>query len=333
MGFFESIAGTISSFFQVGGPNGPRWKNNAGALEARDSADATFAIVRAADPVNANDAVTLESLATINPATSTIPWPTMQFHKVRWLNGDTATNAGNAPTAGQQYAGWSTLTFNNVTTTPAAATTSRLAATKRLRFQSAAATAYVGVFESGYINAGVTQFGVWRGNGANRGGFLFRTRFAISNIGASSTIHAFIGFIEAAGQAAAGTDYTTLATTSLLGIGFTATTSAGSAFPAANWQAIESAHNAPHLTDLGAGFALTVNDFIEMILYAAPNDTKATLTMNNLTTGATTTVTLNTNLPTNTIFMAMQVSFGVQTIAAGTDALDVSMIYQETFDA
>lgn len=288
--------------------------------------------MRAADPVGNNDCVTLESLATLNPATATVPWPTLQFHKVRWLNGETSTGGGTVPAAGIQYSGWSTLTFNNATTTPPVATTSRLAATKRLRFQTAATTAYVGVNETGYINAGVTQFGVWRGNAANRGGYLFRTRFAISNIGASSTIHAFIGFIEAAGQASASFDYTTDVTTCKLGIGFTATTTAGSAFPVANWQAIESAHNAPHLTDLGAGFALTVNDFIEMILYVAPNDTKATLTMNNLTTGATTTVTLNTNLPTATVFMVMQVAIGVQTITAGTDALDVSLIYQENFD-
>jgi len=261
----------------------------------------------------------------------TLPFPSLQYHKVKWLNGETVSYNSTAPSAGQQYAGWSTLTFNNTTTTPSFATTSRLTSTKRLRFQTTTTAAYVGIFESGYINAGLAQWGSWRGNAANRGGFLFRTRFSITNIGASSTIHAFVGFVEAIGQASSSFDYTTDATTCKLGIGFTATTTAGSAFPSANWQAIESAHSSPHLTDLGSNFALTVNDFLEVIILATPNDNKAMLTMNNLTSGATTTVTLNTNLPTNTVVMGSQVAFGVQSITSGTNALDVSLMYLEDF--
>jgi hypothetical protein len=219
-----------------------------------------------------------------------------------------------------------------VTTSPAANTATKLGVTKRLRFQSTVAAALVGLFESGYVNAGVVQWGAWRGNAPNRGGFLFRTRFSMTNIGVSSTIHAFVGILETVSQQNSSTDYTTEINDCKLGIGFTCTTTAGGAFPAQNWQAIESAHAAPHLTDLGAGFALTLNDFIEVIMYAAPNDTKVTLTVNNLTTGATNTVTLNTTLPTNTTFLGTQIVFGVQTIVSGTDAMDVSLVYLEHFD-
>jgi hypothetical protein len=324
---FDRLAGIIGSFFQIGGPGGAGWNNNAGALEAKNSTNSTFAIARCADPVSNNDAVTLEYLNS-----SLAVYPNLTQHKIKWLNGETNAYNSSVPTAGVQYAGWSTVQFNSTTTTPAATTTTKLGATKRLRFQSTTAIAYVGLFESGYINAGVAQWGAWRGNAANRGGFIVRARFSVTSIGVSSTIHMFAGLIEAVGQATSSFDYTTDATTCKLGVGFTCTTTAGGAFPAQNWQAIESAHTAPHLTDLGAGFSLTLNDFIEIVMSAAPDDTKVTLTINNLTTGAANTVTLNTNLPTNTTMMGLSVAFGVQTITSGTDALDVSLVYVEEFD-
>ena len=328
MSLFERLRGTVSALFQVGGPSGPAWKSNTG-IDARDSADANYVNVRGADPVLAQDLMTLGYASISN---GNLPYPALQTHKVRWLNGETAAYNSSSPTGGLQYSGWSTLNFNNVTTTPAANTTTKLGATKRLRFQSTVVAALVGLFEGGYVNAGVVQWGAWRGNAPNRGGFLFRTRFSITSIGVSSTIHAFVGILEAVSQQSSSTDYTTEINDCKLGIGFTCTTTAGGAFPAQNWQAIESAHAAPHLTDLGAGFALTVNDFIEVIMYAAPNDTKVTLTVNNLTTGATNTVTLNTTLPTNTTFLGTQIVFGVQTITSGTDAMDISLVYLEHFD-
>jgi hypothetical protein len=57
MGWLANILGTVSNLFSIG-DGGPNWKNNAGALEARNNADSAFAVVRAADPVGAQDAVT-----------------------------------------------------------------------------------------------------------------------------------------------------------------------------------------------------------------------------------------------------------------------------------
>ena len=65
MGLFARLAGTVSSFFQVGGPGGPGWNDNAGALEGRNSANSAYAIVRGANPVNPNDLVTLGSLTSL----------------------------------------------------------------------------------------------------------------------------------------------------------------------------------------------------------------------------------------------------------------------------
>ena len=57
MAFFSKLRGTFSTLFQIG-EQGPQLKNNAGVVEARNSADAAFVKVRGADPVIADDLVT-----------------------------------------------------------------------------------------------------------------------------------------------------------------------------------------------------------------------------------------------------------------------------------
>ncbi len=56
---FGRFLGIVGSFFQVGGPSGPAWKNNSGNLDARNSADSAYVNVRGLDPVGAQDFVTL----------------------------------------------------------------------------------------------------------------------------------------------------------------------------------------------------------------------------------------------------------------------------------
>jgi|SRR5271170_5155822 len=336
MSLFSRLAGVIGTFFQIGGPAGPGLNDNAGALEAKNSTNAAFVNLRCLDPVNPNDAVTLEYIQ-ISPSSGVLALTNNQTHKVRWLNGETNADNAATPTAGLQYSGWSTINFSNTQVVPSPGTTAtKLGATKRIRFSTAVTnTTILGIFESGYINAGVAQWGAWRGNAVNRGGFLYRTRFAISSIGSSSVLHMFVGLAEGnnTGSVNSGTfDWTTDTTSAKVGIGFTCTTTAVGAFPAQNWQAIESNLSAPHLTDLGGGFALTVNDFIEVIMYAAPNDTKVSITVNNLTTGATNSVTLNTNLPANTTFMYYNAQLGLASSVSGTNALDLSLVYAEHFD-
>jgi hypothetical protein len=58
MGIFSNIIGTLSSFFQFGGPTGPGLNDNGGALEAKNSANTAFAILRGASPVGDNDLTT-----------------------------------------------------------------------------------------------------------------------------------------------------------------------------------------------------------------------------------------------------------------------------------
>lgn len=59
MSLFQKLAGFINSFVQIGGPSGSALKNNAGAIEHRNSGDTAFVVARGADPAAAQDFVTL----------------------------------------------------------------------------------------------------------------------------------------------------------------------------------------------------------------------------------------------------------------------------------
>jgi hypothetical protein len=56
MSLFTRLFGTVGSFFQIGGPGGPGWNNNEGALEAKNSANSALVVARVAEPIGANDA-------------------------------------------------------------------------------------------------------------------------------------------------------------------------------------------------------------------------------------------------------------------------------------
>jgi hypothetical protein len=58
MGLFQRLAGTVASFFQIGGPAGPGINANGTALETKNAANSAFAIHRGATPVGDNDFAT-----------------------------------------------------------------------------------------------------------------------------------------------------------------------------------------------------------------------------------------------------------------------------------
>lgn len=61
MSLWSKIKGTIETAFQIG-LGGPLVKNSSGTIEARNSADTAYAIVRAAEPAGTNDVVIVRSL-------------------------------------------------------------------------------------------------------------------------------------------------------------------------------------------------------------------------------------------------------------------------------
>lgn len=60
---FQKIQGLIASYLQLG-ISGPRIKDSSGVIEARNTGDTAYSIVRAASPVGNHDLVTKGSLST-----------------------------------------------------------------------------------------------------------------------------------------------------------------------------------------------------------------------------------------------------------------------------
>lgn len=58
MSKWTDLLGTTSSYFRIGGTGGPRLKNSSGVIEARDSGDSAYAILRCSDPSGSSDAAT-----------------------------------------------------------------------------------------------------------------------------------------------------------------------------------------------------------------------------------------------------------------------------------
>jgi hypothetical protein len=65
VGLFARLAGVVNNFFQIGGPGGPGWNNNAGLLEGKNSTNTGFVVVRGATPVGDNDLTTKAYVDTI----------------------------------------------------------------------------------------------------------------------------------------------------------------------------------------------------------------------------------------------------------------------------
>lgn len=57
MNFFQVLRGTFSDLFQLG-KGGPNLKKSGSAIEARNNADAAYAVMRGATPVASNDLTT-----------------------------------------------------------------------------------------------------------------------------------------------------------------------------------------------------------------------------------------------------------------------------------
>jgi|SRR6185437_6084831 len=99
MAFYSKLRGTIETLFQLGN-GGPNWKNNAGAIEARNAADSAFAIVRGLTPSGTTDLTTkayvdgkLQLAKSFNNSGSTINWAGGGFTTI--INPTMAiTNAG-----------------------------------------------------------------------------------------------------------------------------------------------------------------------------------------------------------------------------------------------
>lgn len=169
--------------------------------------------------------------------------------------------------------------------TPAIATTSRVAAMRRTQLQSAAVANSAGEAYS-------TQFLVWRGNAAGLGGWCFTCRFAIVTIPANFRF--FVGLTNSVAAIAATSDMMTTANT--IGVGC----------QSGDTNLRRQIFGTPALTgtDLGVNFPRNNTTAYFLTIYAAPNGADVTLRLLNESTGNVSEITQTTQLPTNTTLLS-----------------------------
>jgi hypothetical protein len=319
MSLFSRIAGAVASFFQFGGPGGAGINNNGGALEAKNSTNSAFAILRAADPVGANDVVTLEYLQN-QPLVAGLAYANFQNHKVIFFNGSGVTSAPGAAS------GFGTISVAGTETLPNPAGTTKLAATRRLRTSvSSGNTSQLGVWE------GSTAFYMWRGNAPGVGGFKCVLRFALTSLISGATIFFHVGAGNFAGSPGF-VDYTVDATVSrVMAVQSFTATAAGGVPAGTNWLISACNGAANNLTN--TGMPVNLNDYMELILYCAGAGANITWTLNDLTLGTTASGTVTVDEPAAATLMVPAIHAASDTAGtSGTTQWEVSNLYVELFD-
>lgn len=165
--------------------------------------------------------------------------------------------------------------------------------------------------------------GAWRGNASGKGGFFAHFRFSQSvNL---SGCHAYAGLL--------GATYDTLniqpsAANNSIIMGYDSTSGTGS-----NWQLFVRSGTTTTTVDLGASAVRNTTDVYDFYIYCAPNDSKITTRVVNLTSGTVVrdNVETSTNLPTNTTFMGPSVGVKNNSGGSASPSIIIYGIYVESF--
>jgi len=169
----------------------------------------------------------------------------------------------------------------NVQTT--AATGSLKSRTRLGRLVSAATAGAMANIKGNYLECG------------RETGFFFVARFALDLLIANNL--GFWGLYASTTAAAATINHVT--STAVAKVGLAIATNTG------NWQLVACSGTAVTATDLGATFPVNTTDLMELVLFCAPGGTSISYRVTNLTTGATTTGALSTNIPGATTYMTL----------------------------
>jgi hypothetical protein len=168
------------------------------------------------------------------------------------------------------------------------------------------------------LRSAAVQFG--RGNGTGRGGFHFVARFGISDATLVAGARLFVGLTSSTGVLG-NADPSTF--TNIIGVGLDAADTT-----------LQIMHNdaggSAVKIDLGASFPeSTVTDFYELSLYCPPNGIEVSYQVINLSTNASASGVIISNLPISTQLLAWQIwRHNVATgLAVG---IDVASVYIET---
>jgi hypothetical protein len=157
-----------------------------------------------------------------------------------------------------------------------------------------------------------------RGAAAGQGGFLYLVRFGLVTLAVGN--RAFFGLADVV-TAPTNIDPTTSTTPGKVGLAINANTG--------NWKLVNNlTGTAPTSLDLGATFPVNATDILELALYSAPAGTGISYVVTNLTSGATTSGTLTTNIPAVGTFLTPWY-FDTNNATAGIVAFSHSVTYLE----
>lgn len=135
---------------------------------------------------------------------------------------------------------------------------------------------------------------VWRGNAAGLGGFFYACRFHLSTQQAGQ--RAFVGLVDVI-TAPTNIDPTTSTTPGKVGLAIN--TNSG------NWNLVYNVTGAaPTVVALGASFPVDTTSLLELVLYCPGGGGNINYRVTNVSTGASTSGTLSTNIPATTTFLA-----------------------------
>ena len=233
------------------------------------------------------------------------------FNNIRgWRGGNTIVATTFASTEGTlPYTGASPI----APTIPALASTNILTQTSRSTISTSATAGTLA-----YIRANALNF--WRGNGAGLGGFFVVHRFALTGT-LQAGVRAFAGITDSVANP---TNIDPLTSTTPGGVGLAVNANTG------NWRLVNNITGTARTSlDLGASFPVTGAGMMELVLYSAPNGTGISYRVTNLSTGATTSGTLTTNIPSNTTFLN-PVIWVTNNATAAAQTLDFISTYVET---
>ncbi len=96
-----------------------------------------------------------------------------------------------------------------------------------------------------------------------------------------------------------------------------------------NWKLVECSGAAVTATDLGASFPINTTDMMELVMFCAPGGTSISYRVTNMTTGATVSGTMNTNIPGATVYMTPLASLSNNATASAVK-WSHKVIYLET---
>ena len=160
---------------------------------------------------------------------------------------------------------------------------------------------------------------VWRGNATGLGGFFYTIRFGTDTLASGN--RAFAGMADSV-SAPTNVDPTTTTTPGKIGMAINTNTG--------NWNFVTNVTGtAPTVTALGSSFPVNTTDLYELILYSPQNGSSIGWRVTDLSTGAQTSGTASTNIPTNTTFLAPQFWITNNATAAAA-TLDFSGWYLES---